>query len=121
MLICVSASGSEHTVRRRRVADGVEHSVPSQIMIEVASGHAVESLHPAFPSAVIRVDVLHMERGSPYADALGEIDRLMCDAAGLGIAPVDRRAIGTQHGFPFQTMADRVIDSLMIDRFQCIG
>src|SRR5680860_842048 len=98
MLICVSASGSEHTVRRRRVADGVEHSVPSQVMVEITSSHAVETCHPAFAPTVVGVDVLDMKRGTSHADAPGEIDRLMRDAAIMGIALINRCAIGTQHG-----------------------
>ena len=85
----MTASGGQQTVRRRRVADGVEHPMPSQIVVEVASGHTMETLHPAFPSAVVGVDVLHMERGTSHANALGQIDWLMRDAAMLGIALVD--------------------------------
>src|SRR5680860_815571 len=117
----MTASSGEYAVRCRGIADGVKHSMPAQIIVEITSGHAVEAHHPAFPSAVIRVDVLHMERGTSHADALSKIDRLMRHAAMWGVALVNRRAIGTQDGFAFQTMADRVIDGLMIDRLQRIG
>src|SRR5680860_1348949 len=100
----MSASGGQYPMRRDGVADRVEHSMPAQIVVEVASRHAVKALHPAFPSAVIRIDVLHMKRRTAHANALSEIDRLVRDAAILGIALIDRRAIGAQHGFSFQTM-----------------
>lgn len=110
------ASGGQRFMRRDRGADRVEHWMPSQIVVEVARRYAAKALHPAFPPAVIRIDVPHMKRWT----ALGEVDRLMRDASILGVALVDRRAIGAQHRFPFQAITHRVIDALVIDRFQGI-
>jgi len=95
--------------------------MPSQIVVEIASGHPVEALYAALPSVAVRIDVLHMKRRASYTHALGEIDWLMRDAAILGVALIDRRSVDAQHGFALQTMADRVIDGAMVDRLQCVG
>jgi len=71
--------------------------MPSEVMIEVACGDPMEAFHPAFPSAVIRIDVLHMKRGASNANALGQIDRFVNNTAMLGVALIDGRPIRAQH------------------------
>lgn len=103
------------------IAEGVEHAMPSEIVIEVAGGHTMETLHPALPSAVIGVDVLYMKRRSAHANTLSEIDGLMNEVAISGVAPVHRCAIRAQHRCTIQTMADRVVNHLRIDRAEGAG
>lgn len=90
-------------------------------MIKIAGGHAVEAFHPAVPPTVIRVDILADETGVSYANTLSEVDRIVDYTAMLGITPVDRCTIGTQHGFPFEMMTDRVVYGSIIDCLHRVG
>ena len=117
----MAASGSQNSVRRCRMTDSVEHAMPSEVMIEVTRGDPMEALHPAFPSTVIRIDVLHMKRGASDANALGQINRFVNDTAMLSVALIDGRAISAQHRFPFQAGTHRGIKAPVIDRIQRAG
>lgn len=121
MLIRMTASGCQHVVWRSGFAHGVEHPMPAEIMVEVASGHGMKAFHPALPPTVIGVDVLHMKRRSTHANALGEVDGFVDHAPVGSVALINRGTIGTQNRLPFQAMADRVINRGGIDGVKRVG
>ncbi len=66
---------------------------PTQIAIQIPSGHSIESLHPSLQPAVVGIDVLDMENPFLHPDASLDIHGLMGNSGILchsleGFAPV---------------------------------
>jgi ribosomal protein L19 len=51
---------------RRTVRIALKGSKPAQVVLQVASGHAVEFPYPCFEPTVIRIDILNMPRTRPH-------------------------------------------------------
>src|SRR6476646_7956307 len=76
----------------------LERSSPAEIVRQVARRDAVEAAHPALQPAVVGVHVLDVEGALADADAGGDIDRLVADAALGGEGGVGLGAVRAQHG-----------------------
>lgn len=71
---------------------------PTQIALQIPSGHSIESLHPSLQPAVVGIDVLNMENPFLHPDASLDIHGLVGNSGILyhsleGFAPV-----GAQEG-----------------------